>query len=179
MAKLLRKRASELRVPYMYVAFLVSFAPQGESPWYRLTGTWKNWIGRGDGDKSLCTFWEFKPSGISPQLVTITTIPLLLDGEERGQGGYLVRDCVGFRAGLGTSWQTIASPSTNSTSIFELLAFHYTDQATWMFTLQNSSRILMSNKLKMQRAIPVCSLLSITVRVANLLRFVTQSGLHR
>jgi hypothetical protein len=107
------------------------------------------------------------------------TLPLLLDGDERYQGGYLVRGCVGFKAGLGTSWQTTASPSTNSTPVFELLAFHYTGQATWMFTLHSSSRILMSNRLKMQRATPVCSLLSVTVRVANLLRFVTQSGLHR
>jgi len=94
--------------------------------------------------------------------------------------GYMVRGCMGFKAGLGTSWQTTASPSTNSTPLFELLAVvHYTDQASWMFTLQNSSRILMSARLKMQRATPVCSLLSITVRVTNLLRFVTQGGLHR
>ena len=79
---------------------------------------------------------------------------------------------MGFKDGLGTSWQTITSPSTNNTPVFELLAFHCTDQATWLFTLQNYSRNLMSNRLKMQRASPVCS-------VANLLRFVTQSGLHR
>lgn len=59
---------------------------------------------------------------------------------------------MGFKAGLGTSWQTIGSPSTNNTPVLELLAFHCTDQAAWMFTLQNSSRNLMSNRLKMQRA---------------------------